>query len=73
MQKIKNVIVFVFIVLSRLCWAGLSYSVVGLLLYLFKYDNYMYSIETYIYGMIMCLSWLLIIPVLKVYVEEEEF
>ena len=73
MKKIKDVIFFVFIILSRLCWAGLSYSVVGLLLCLLKYDYYIHSIETYVYGMIICLIWLLIIPVLKVYVEEEEF
>lgn len=66
-QKIKNVIVFVFIVLSRLCWAGMAYSVVGLLLGFFNYGNYQSFIENYVCGLIICLVWLLIIPVFETY------
>lgn len=73
MQKIKYFLLQLITVFTRLCWAGTTYSVIGMLLSIFEFGNYKDSIKIYVIGIIICLLWLILIPFMEVYLKEDNF
>lgn len=65
MFKNKNLIIFIFEIFSRFCWAGLIYSFVGLVLGFLNYNDYIENVDVYVIGLTVCLFWLLIFSALK--------
>jgi hypothetical protein len=70
MVKNKNILIFVLQIFSRFCWAGLTYSFVGLMLVFLNINNYHENVNTYTIGLIVCLIWLLIRSIIRGNIDE---
>lgn len=70
MQGSKPVLICLLDVFNRICWAGLAYSIIGLLLVLFNVPKYDQNLNTYILGLLISLSWLFFVPFVKGRIED---